>query len=188
VRRGEFVAALAGVALWPVAARTQPRQNTRRVAFLWSAFAADDPEGQARGNAFVQGLQELGWSVGRNLKIDYRWGLGDTDRLRNAAQELVALAPDVLFAAGGPALGALERASSSLPIVFTNVPDPIGTGFVAGMARPGGNATGFMNIEYGQSGKWLELLKLIAPSGGSGELMTSVELVNLPPSKLLLPC
>jgi ABC-type uncharacterized transport system substrate-binding protein len=149
---------------WPVAARTQPRERTRRLGFLWSAFAAEDPEGQARGNAFVQGLQELGWGVGRNLKIDYRWGLGDTDRLRIAAQELVALAPDILFAAGGPALAALERASSSLPIVFTNVPDPIGTGFVSGMARPGGNATGFMNIEYGQAGKWLELLKQVAPN------------------------
>jgi putative tryptophan/tyrosine transport system substrate-binding protein len=164
VRRREFIGALAGTTLWPVAARAQSRQNMRRIGFLWSAFATDDPAGQARGNAFVQGLQELGWSVGRNLKIDYRWGLGDADRLRNAAQELAVLAPDVLFAAGGPALAALERASSSLPIVFTNVPDPIGTGFVVGMARPGGNATGFMNIEYSQSGKWLDLLKQIAPN------------------------
>jgi putative tryptophan/tyrosine transport system substrate-binding protein len=89
VRRREFIAALAGAAVVPAAARAQPRQNMRRIGFLWSAFAADDPEGQARGNAFVQGLQELGWSVGRNLKIDYRWGLGDADRLRNAAQEMV---------------------------------------------------------------------------------------------------
>jgi putative tryptophan/tyrosine transport system substrate-binding protein len=135
----------------------------RRIGFLWSNLTPDDPEGQARGNAFVQGLQELGWSVGRNLRIDYRWGLGDLDRLRTAAHELAMLAPDALFAAGAPAVGALREATSSLPIVFANARDPVGAGYVDSMARPGGNTTGFMSVEYGQSGKWLQLLKQIAP-------------------------
>jgi putative ABC transport system substrate-binding protein len=144
-------------------AHAQQRQSIRRVGFLFSTFAADDPDGQDRSNAFVQGLQELGWSVGRNLRIDYRWGLADADRLRTGAQELVALAPDALFAAGGPAVASLQQATRSLPIVFANVTDPVGAGFVDCMARQGGNVTGFMNIEYSQSGKWLELLKQIAP-------------------------
>jgi putative ABC transport system substrate-binding protein len=162
MRRRDFIAGL-GAAAWPLAARAQQRQSIRRIGFLWSVFAADDPEVQVRGNAFVQGLRELGWSVGRNLSIDYRWGLADADRLRRGAQELVALAPDALFAAGGSAVAALRQATSSLPIVFTNVPDPVGAGYVDSMARPGGNVTGFMNIEYSQSGKWLEILKQIAP-------------------------
>ena len=163
MKRREFIAGLGGAAAWPLVARAQQRERVRRIGFLWSAFAPDDPEGQARGNAFVQGLQELGWSVGRNLRIDYRWGLLDPDRLRKAAQELATLAPDALFGAGAPAVGALREATSSLPIVFTNVADPVGAGYVDSMARPGGNATGFMSAEYGQGGKLLELLKLIAP-------------------------
>jgi len=164
VKRREFITLLSGAAAaWPLAARAQQREPMRRIGFLWSTFAADDPDGQARGNAFVQGLQQLGWSVGRNLRIDYRWGLGDADRIRRGAEELVALSPDALFAAGGPAAGALQQATRSLPIVFANVPDPVGSGYVDNLARPGGNITGFMNIEYGQSGKWLELLKQIAP-------------------------
>jgi putative tryptophan/tyrosine transport system substrate-binding protein len=162
MKRREFITGLVGSAALPIVARAQ-RQSMRRIGFLWSTFAADDPDGQLRGNAFVQGLQELGWSVGRNLRIEYRWGLADADRLRRGAQELVALAPDALFAAGGSALAALRQATPSLPIVFTNVPDPVGAGYVDSMARPGGNVTGFMNIEYSQSGKWLELLKQIAP-------------------------
>jgi putative tryptophan/tyrosine transport system substrate-binding protein len=163
MRRREFIVGLGGAVAWPLAAQAQQRQSMRRIGFLWSTFPADDPEVQVRGNAFVQGLQELNWSIGRNLRIDYRWGLGDASRLREAAQELVALAPDALFAAGGPAVAALQQATRSLPIVFTNVTDPVGAGYVNSMARPGGNATGFMNIEYSQSGKWLELLKQIAP-------------------------
>jgi putative tryptophan/tyrosine transport system substrate-binding protein len=163
MRRREFIAGLGSAAAWPLAASAQQRERARRIGFLWSNFAPDDPEGQARGNAFVQGLQELGWSVGRNLRIDYRWGLGDPDRLRRAAHELVGLAPDAIFAAGAPAVGPLREATSSLPIVFANVADPVGGGYVDSMARPGGNATGFMSAEYGQSGKWLELLKRIAP-------------------------
>jgi putative tryptophan/tyrosine transport system substrate-binding protein len=163
MRRRAFITLLGGAAAWPLAARAQQRGEMRRIGFLWSVFAADDSEGQARGNAFVQGLQELGWSVGRNLRVDYRWGLGDADRLRKAAQELVSLAPDLLFAAGDLAATELQQATRSLPIVFTNVADPVGAGLVQSLARPGGNVTGFMNIEYGQGGKWLELLKQTAP-------------------------
>jgi putative ABC transport system substrate-binding protein len=164
MQRRKFITLLGGAAAaWPVAARAQQPTRVRRIGFLWSAFAADDPEGQARGNAFVQGLQELGWSVGRNIRIDYRYGLSDASRLRRGAEELVALAPEALFAAGNSATLALQQATRSLPIVFTNVQDPVGAGIVDSLARPGGNTTGFMTIEYGQSAKWLELLKEIAP-------------------------
>jgi putative ABC transport system substrate-binding protein len=164
MRRRKFITLLGGVAaLAPFAARAQPRERMRHIGFLWSTLPADDPLGQAIGNAFAQGLQELGWSVGRNVRIDYRWGLNDVDRLRRSAEELVALAPDALFAAGNAAVGALQGATRTLPIVFANVADPVGSGYVDTLARPGGNITGFMNIEFGQSGKWLELLKQIAP-------------------------
>jgi putative tryptophan/tyrosine transport system substrate-binding protein len=163
MNRREVIAGLGSAAAWPAVVFGQQRQSMPRVGFLWSVFAADSPEGQVRGNAFVQGLQERGWSIGRNLRIDYRWGLGDVDRLRKGAQELVTTSPDVLFAAGDPATGALHEATSSLPIVFTNVTDPVGAGYVRNLAHPGGNATGFMNIEYGQSGKWVQLLKQGAP-------------------------
>jgi putative ABC transport system substrate-binding protein len=163
VRRRAVITLLGGAAAWPLAARAQRRERMRHLGFLWSAFAPDDPEGQARGNAFVQGLQESGWSVGRNLRIDNRWGLNQTDRLRKGAEELVMLAPDVLFGAGTAASGALRQATRALPIVFANVLDPVGAGYVDSLAHPGGNTTGFMTIEYGQSGKWLELLKQIAP-------------------------
>jgi putative tryptophan/tyrosine transport system substrate-binding protein len=162
MRRRQFIAGLGSAAAWPAAALAQ-QQGIRRIGFLWSVFAADNPEGQARGGAFVQALQELGWSVGRNVQIEYRYGLGDLDRLRKAARELVALSPDVLFAAGDPAMLALQEATPSLPIVFTNVADPVGAGYVDNLAHPGGNATGFMNIEYSQSGKWVQLLKQVAP-------------------------
>jgi putative ABC transport system substrate-binding protein len=163
MRRRDFIKAIGvAAAAWPRAARAQPA-NIRRIGFLFSNFPPDDMEGQARGNAFVQGLQERGWSVGRNVRIEYRWGLGDVDRLRILAEELVRLAPDVLFAAGSSATAALRGTSHTVPIVFANVPDPVGSGYVNTLARPGGNATGFMTIEFGQSGKWLELLKQIAP-------------------------
>jgi putative ABC transport system substrate-binding protein len=160
--RRQFIAGLGSAAAWPAVALAQ-QQGIRRIGFLWSVFAADNSEGQTRGNAFVQGLQELGWNIGRNVQIEYRYGLGDADRLRKAARELVALSPDVLFAAGDPAMLALQQATSSLPIVFTNVADPVGAGYADSLAHPGANATGFMNIEYGQSGKWVQLLKQIAP-------------------------
>jgi putative ABC transport system substrate-binding protein len=135
----------------------------RRIAVLVSVLPADDPEWQARGTAFVQGLQERGWTDGRNVRIEYRWGLGDGERVRRYAAELVALAPDVLVAAGGLAAEALRAATQTLPIVFANVGDPVGNGLVASLARPGGNITGFMIYEFGFSAKYLELLKQVAP-------------------------
>jgi putative ABC transport system substrate-binding protein len=128
-----------------------------------SSLAADDPETQARHAAFLQGLQEWGWTSGRNVQIDYRWGAGDPDRFRKYAVEMVALAPDVILATGTPVTAALLQATRSLPIVFAQVVDPVANGFVESLARPGGNATGFTIFEYGLGGKWLELLKEIAP-------------------------
>jgi ABC-type uncharacterized transport system substrate-binding protein len=163
MRRREFITLLGGAAVsWPLAARAQQRDGMRRVGVL-SSLAADDPETQARHAAFLQGLQEWGWATGRNVQIDYRWGAGDPDRFRKYAVELVALAPDVILATGTPVTAALLQATRSVPIVFVVVPDPVANGFVESLARPGGNATGFTVYEYGLGGKWLELLKEIAP-------------------------
>ena len=134
----------------------------RRVGVLTN-LVADDPEAQARVGAFLQGLQELGWAVGRNMRIEYRWGAGDADRTRGYAAELVALAPDVILTSGASALAPLLQATRSVPVAFAQVPDPVGAGFVNSLARPGGNTTGFITYEYGLSGKWLELLTQIAP-------------------------
>jgi putative tryptophan/tyrosine transport system substrate-binding protein len=165
MRRREFITLLGGAtAAWPFAASAQQGGRIRRIGLFLSTLAADDPESQARATAFVQGLQELGWTDGRNVRIDYRWGLGDADRLRRSAAELVALAPDVILAGGTPALAALQQATRALPIVFANVNDPVGLGLVTSLARPGGNSTGFMNVEFGLSAKLLELLKQIAPA------------------------
>jgi putative ABC transport system substrate-binding protein len=163
MRRRDFIAGL-GAAAWPLVARAQPRERMRRIGFLLSALVPDDLESQARITAVAQKLQELGWTDGRNIRIDYRWGLRDADRLRRYAAELVALAPDAIIAGGNPALVALQEATSTLPIVFGNVLDPVGFGLVASLARPGGNTTGFMSAEFGLSAKWLELLKQIAPA------------------------
>jgi putative ABC transport system substrate-binding protein len=137
-------------------------RGMRRIGVLIS-LAADDRQGQARFVAFVQGLQELGWTDGRNVRIDTRWAAGDADLGRRYAAELVALASDVILASGGSIVGTLLQATHTVPIVFTQTPDPVGAGFVASLARPGGNATGFTAFEYGMGGKWLELLKEIAP-------------------------
>jgi putative ABC transport system substrate-binding protein len=161
MRRREFIALIGGAAAWPLAARAQQGERVRRIGVLMS-LAADDPEGQARLAAFAQGLQELGWSIGRNVRIDYRWGTGDVSRYRAYAAELLALAPDVVLAAGSAAMGPLQ-ASQGVPVVFVQVGDPVGAGFVESLARPSGNATGFTVFEYGMSAKWLELLKEIAP-------------------------
>jgi ABC-type uncharacterized transport system substrate-binding protein len=162
MRRRDFVTLLGSAAMLPLAARAQQRERMRRIGVLMN-FTSDDPVSQDRLAAFVQGLQELGWTVGRNLQIDYRWGAGNVERYRTFAAELVALTPDVLVTAGAPAVEALQRATRTVPIVFTNVTDPVGGGLVASLARPGGNATGLTLSEYGLSGKWLELLKEIAP-------------------------
>src|SRR5262245_55654303 len=165
MRRREFITLLGGAAVtWPLAARAQQRERIRRIGFLMN-LAADDSQAQARNAAFLQALQELGWTAGRNLQIEYRWGGEIADRNREYAAELVALAPDVIVAAGSsPGLAALRRATRTIPIVFAAITDPVGQGFVESLARPGGNATGFTHFEYGFSGKWLELLKEIVPA------------------------
>jgi putative tryptophan/tyrosine transport system substrate-binding protein len=163
IQRREFIVSLSSMAAWPLAARAQQAERMRRIGLLMNR-AADNPEGQDRIAAFHQGLQELGWSVGRNVRIDTRWGEDDADRERKYATELVALAPDIILASGTLSVAALQQVSRTLPIVFAAVTDPVGAGFVDSLARPGGNATGFMIYEYSLSAKWLELLKQIAPS------------------------
>ena len=164
MKRREFITLLGGAAAaWPLAARAQQPERMRRIGVLM-ASAADDPESQARIAAFLQGLAQLGWTDGRNVRIDTRWATTNADDLRRHAAELAALAPDVIVAATGTATVApLLQATRTVPIVFVIVIDPVGAGFVASLARPGGNATGFLMFEYGLSGKWLELLKQIAP-------------------------
>ena len=162
IERRKFLATLGGAAAaWPLAARAQQPEQVRRIGGLTS-LAADDPEAAARNAAFQQALQELGWMVGRNVRIEYRWGAGDPERMRKQAAELVALAPDVILVTGA-ATEPLLRATRTVPVVFVAVADAVGAGFVESLARPGGNATGFMNHEYGLAGKHLELLKEIAP-------------------------
>jgi ABC-type uncharacterized transport system substrate-binding protein len=166
MRRREFITLLGGAAawpsLWPLAAGAQQPTRMRRVGVLLG-LAANDPEGQVRIVTFVQALQQLGWTEGRNVRIDIRWAGGNADDLRKYAAELVTLAPDVIFTTASFPAAALLQATRSVPIVFAVVPDAVGAGFVESLARPGGNATGFINFEYGISGKWLELLKEIAP-------------------------
>ena len=161
--RREFITLLGGAAAaWPLAARAQQSERMRRVGVLMP-LAADDPQSLRRLTAFVQGLQQLGWTDGRNVRIDVRWAAGDPDRFRRYAAELVALAPDVILAAAVSSMMPLQQATRSVPLVFVQVTDPVGAGFVASLARPGGNATGFTLFEFGVSAKWLELLKEIAP-------------------------
>jgi putative ABC transport system substrate-binding protein len=163
MRRRAFITLLGSAAAsWPLRAGAQQREKMRRIGVLMN-LAADDAEGQARLAAFLQGLQEAGWAVGRNVRVDLRWGAGDADRIRKQAAELVALAPDVVLASGIPAATPLLQVTRTVPIVFAQVVDPVGAGLVASLARPGGNATGFTFSEYGMSGKWVELLKEIAP-------------------------
>jgi putative ABC transport system substrate-binding protein len=162
MRRREFITLLGGAAAWPLAVSAQQREKMSRIGVLMN-LAADDSEGQARVAAFLQGLQEAGWAVGRNVRIDLRWGAGDADRFRKQAAELVALAPDVVLASSLPVAQPLLQATHTVPIVFVQVVDPVGAGLVASLARPGGNATGFTIFEFGIAGKWVELLKEIAP-------------------------
>jgi putative ABC transport system substrate-binding protein len=163
IARRKFVAALSGAVAWPLTARAQQADRMRRVGVL-NGSSVDDTQGQADVAAFLQGLQQLGWTEGRNVHIETRWGGGNPADLRKYAAELVALAPDVILAGGAASVGPLIEATRTVPIVFAIVPDPVGAGYVESLARPGGNATGFMMFEYNLSGKWLELLKEIAPS------------------------
>ena len=163
MRRRQFITLLGGtVVAWPLVARAQRSERMRRIGVLMN-LAAEDPESQARIGALLQGLQEFGWAIGRNAQIDVRWGMGDAERSRKHAMELVALTPDVVFATTFPTVAALQQATRAVPIVFAGVIDPVGAGLVASLARPGGNTTGFAGFEYGLSAKWLELLKQVAP-------------------------
>ena len=162
MKRRSFITLLGGAAGWPLAARAQQPERMRRIGVLMN-LAADDPQGQARVTPMVQRLDELGWNVGRNLQIDIRWAAADATQTRRFAADLVALAPDIIVAPTSAAFEAVRQTTRTVPIVFLNVVDPVGAGFVASLAHPGGNATGFTLFEYGLSAKWLELLKQIAP-------------------------
>src|SRR6185437_9046904 len=163
MRRREDITLIGGAAAWPMVARAQQNERVRRIGVL-VASSADDAEWQARLAAFNEGLAQLGWIDGRNVRVDTRWATTNADDLRKQAAELVATTPDVLVAASGTtSIAPLLQATRTVPIVFAIVVDPVGAGFVASLARPGGNATGFTMFEYGMSGKWLELLKEIAP-------------------------
>jgi putative tryptophan/tyrosine transport system substrate-binding protein len=163
MRRRQFIALVGSTAAWPLAARAQqPAEGIRRISILMNT-TPDDPEGRARVAAFAQALQKLGWTEGGNVRTDIRWAVDDADRYRRYSEELVALAPHVILASGPTSVAALQQVTRRVPIVFANVIDPVGAGFVASLARPGGNITGFISFDYSISGKWLDLLKEIAP-------------------------
>jgi putative ABC transport system substrate-binding protein len=162
MRRRKFITLLSGAAVaWPLVARAQV-QRVRRIGVLMG-IAESDAEARSRATAFQQGLQELGWTEGRNVRIDYRWAADDSERIRGYAAELVALAPDLIVASTTPVVTVLQHATRTIPIVFLQVTDPVGAGIVASLARPGGNITGFITFEFSMGGKWLETLSLIAP-------------------------
>src|ERR1700758_3749240 len=163
MRRREFITLLGGAAAeWPLLARAQQSERMRRIGVLMN-FTADDPEGQVRLKTFLQGLQRQGWTEGSNVRIDVCWAGGHAERYRTCAAELVGSTPDVILAGSGAALPALMETTQSVPIVFVQTVDPVGAGWVASLAAPGGNATGFSQFEFSIGGKWLELLKQIAP-------------------------
>jgi putative ABC transport system substrate-binding protein len=162
MKRREFITLFGGAAAWPLAARAQQGERTRRIGVLMN-FAADDAEGQSRVAELLQTLEQLGWRRGQNLRVEVRWGAGDMALYRKFASELAALAPDIMVASASSSVMALQQAAPSTPIVFVVVSDPLGAGFVDSLSRPGGNITGFTNYEYSMSTKWLELLKEIAP-------------------------
>jgi ABC-type uncharacterized transport system substrate-binding protein len=165
IRRREFITLVGGAAAaWPLTARAQQGERMRRIGVLTGGPRPDDQDAQANIAAFLEGLKQLGWVDGRNVWIDCRWGLGQADTIRRQAAELAALAPDVVLSSGAASLAQLMQATHTVPIVFVNVSDPVGGGFVDSLSRPGGNATGFMQFEYDLSGKWLELLRQIAPN------------------------
>jgi putative ABC transport system substrate-binding protein len=162
MQRRQFIALLGGAVTWPLAARAQQDQRVRRIGVL-SALAEDDPESLARRPAFEQALKALGWTNGTNLRIDYRWAATDAERIRKLVAEIIALEPDVILTSGSLVVPLMMQATRTIPIVFVQVIDPVGSGFVKSLARPGGNVTGFTIFEYSLAGKWVELLKQIAP-------------------------
>jgi len=163
MNRRQFLTLLGGAAAaWPLAARAQ-HERTHRVGMITGGSDENDPDARANIAAFAQAMQQLGWAEGRNLRTDYFWGRGQPEAVRKHAAELAALAPEVVVSSGTTSLGSLLQATRAVPIVFVNVADPVGSGFVDSLSRPGGNATGFMQFEYSLSGKWLEVLKQIAP-------------------------
>src|SRR5262245_1469089 len=162
MQRRQFIALLGGAVTWPLAARAQQDQRPRRIGVL-SALAEDDPESVARRPVFEQALNALNWTDGNNLRIDYRWAGGDFERIRKLVAEIIALEPDVILTSGNVVLVLMMQATRTIPIVFVQVIDPVGSGFVKSLARPGGNVTGFTPFEYSLAGKWVELLKQIAP-------------------------
>jgi len=162
MRRREFITLLGGAAVWPLAARAQQPERMRRIGILLAA-TADDAEFQAWVGAFLQALALLGWTIGRNMRVDTRWATANAGEIRRQAAELAALAPDVILAHGASTVGALLQVTRTVPIVFPIATDPVAAGFVESLAQPGGNATGFMSTEYSIGGKWLELLKQTAP-------------------------
>jgi putative ABC transport system substrate-binding protein len=164
MKRREFITLVSGAAAWPLAARAQQIDRTMRRVGVLMPFVPDDPEARLRVAALEQGLRDLGWVDSRNLRIDYRWATDDPDRLPGEAAALVAAAPDVILANSTPVLSELRKQSTTLPIVFVQVTDPVGSGFVPNLARPGGNVTGFTNFEFAISGKWLQTLKEVAPA------------------------
>jgi ABC-type uncharacterized transport system substrate-binding protein len=170
MRRREFIGAFGGAAAWPLAARAQQPERVRRIGLLLG-IAENDPEGRARVTAFRQGLQELGWVEGRNIRIDSRFAAGDATRIRAYVADLLMLSPDILVANSTPVIAALRQATSSIPIVFAVVNDPVGQGFISSLARPGGNITGFTFIEFEMVGKWLQMLKEIAPAVARAAIM-----------------
>ena len=163
MRRREFITLLGGVATMPMVTAARAQERMRRVGFLAASLGLDDPEMQTRNSAFILAMREFGWAEGKNMRVEFRSGGGKASDLRKHAAELVSLA-DVVLANGGQAVSALQDVSRTVPIVFVFVPDPVGAGFVDSLARPGGNATGFTNFDYGIVAKWLELLKEVAPA------------------------
>ena len=162
MRRREFIAFVGGAAAWPLAAHAQQPAGTRRIGVLVN-FLSDEPEGRSRLSAFLQELQKLGWNEGDNIRVDVRWAGDDIERFRKYSEELVGLSPHVILASTSRAVAALQRITRSVPVVFANVVDPVGAGYVTSLARPGANITGFTSFEYSIAGKWLELLKQVAP-------------------------
>ncbi len=175
MKRREFIALLGGAAVWPLAAHGQQKEHVRRIGFLLG-LAENDPEGHARITAFRQGLEALGWTEARNIRIDYRFAGGDPERVRAYVAELVASAPDLIVGHSTPVVAALKQATSTIPIVFAVVNDPVGQGLIASLAHPGGNITGFTFVDFEMIGKWLELLKEIAPGVVRAGLMFNPDL------------